>query len=46
MHITRLNHDDNIDFIPLLKTGSIHYVSVAVPGLTMVCDYIKSAGGF
>lgn len=46
MHITYLNHGDNIDFVPLLKNGSIHYVSVAMPGLTIACHNIECAGGF
>lgn len=46
MHITCLNPGDHIDFIPLLKNGSTHYVSVAMPGLTIACHNIEFAGGF
>ncbi len=47
MRITYLKHeDDSIDFVPLLKSGSIHYVSVAMPGLTFASANIEFAGGF
>jgi hypothetical protein len=47
MSITFLQHDDNnIDFVDLIKTGSCHYVSVAMPGLTVASANIEFAGGF
>ena len=51
MEITFLKRDngefgEEIDFIPLLQEGSIHYVSVAMPGLTVACANIEFAGGF
>ncbi len=45
--ITILNHDDDaVDFVELLKDRAIHYVSVAMPGLTVVSANIEFAGGF
>jgi hypothetical protein len=46
MRFTFLKHDDNIDFIQLLKDDSCHYVSIAMPGLTVACANIEFAGGF
>lgn len=50
MKITFLKRDsefgEDIDFIPLLKAGSVHYVSIAMPGLTVASHNIESAGGF
>ena len=37
---------ENIDFVPLIENGQIHYVSVAMPGLTQVSALIQFAGGF
>lgn len=34
------------DFVSLLKAGDIHYVSLAVPGLTVVSACVEFAGGF
>ena len=40
MAVTFLKHEDeSIDFVSLLKCGSIHYVSVAMPGLTFASAY-------
>lgn len=36
----------DIDFISLLKAGDIHYVSLAVPGLTVVSACVEFGGGF
>lgn len=46
MVITFLKHDDSMDLVSLLKTGSVHYVSVAMPGLTVASAAIEFAGGF
>ena len=50
MSITYLNRDtefgEEIDFLPLLKNGSIHYVSVAMPGMPVASSNIQFAGGF
>ena len=45
MPLTLLDNND-IDFIPLLREGSVHYVSVAMPGLTVANANIEFAGGF
>jgi len=34
------------DFVSLLKARDIHYVSLAVPGLTVVSACVEFAGGF
>ena len=36
----------DIDFVSLLKRGSIHYVSLAIPGLNVVSTNIMFGGGF
>jgi len=36
----------DIDFVSLLKSRDIHYVSLAVPGLTVVSACVEFAGGF
>jgi len=36
----------DIDFVSLLKARDIHYVSLAVPGLTVVSACVEFAGGF
>jgi hypothetical protein len=47
MEMTFLKHDDNsIDCVGLLKSGSIHYVSVAMPGLTFASANVEFAVGF
>ncbi len=47
MEIVFLKHDDDsIDFVAMLKSGSIHYVSVAMPGLTFASANVEFAGGF
>lgn len=50
MSITFLKRDSEfgqkIDFVQLLENGSIHYVSVAMPGLTVASHNIEFAGGF
>jgi len=46
VRLTFLRHDEEIDFVPLLKSGSIHYVSVAMPGFTVVSANIMFASGF
>lgn len=45
MPLTMLDHNA-IDFIPLLQTGAIHYVSVAMPGLTVASANVEHAGRF
>ena len=50
MSITFLKRDtefgEEVDFGALLQNGSVHYVSVSMPGLTVASTYIESAGGF
>lgn len=47
MSITFLpRDDDSIDFPALLNSGVCHYVSVAMPGLTVASSLIERAGGF
>ncbi len=50
MKITFLKRDsqfgEEVDFVSLLKDDQIHYVSVAVPGLTMPSCAVEFAGGF
>lgn len=36
----------DIDFVSLLKKRDIHYVSIAVPGLTVVSACVEFGGGF
>ena len=36
----------DIDFVSLLKARDIHYVSLAVPGLTVVSYCVEFGGGF
>jgi hypothetical protein len=36
----------DIDFVSLLKARDIHYVSLAVPGLTVVSQCVEFGGGF
>lgn len=36
----------DIDFVALLKARKIHYVSLAVPGLTVVSSCVEFGGGF
>jgi hypothetical protein len=36
----------DIDFVSLLKAGDIHYVSLAVPGLTVVSACVEFGGSF
>ncbi len=42
----RTEFGEEVDFGPLLQNGSVHYVSVAMPGLTVASTYIESTGGF
>ena len=44
--IIRDQEDLDIDWAALLKNRSCHYVSVAMPGLTVVSANIEHAGGF
>ena len=50
MSITFLKRDtefgEDIDFVPLLQNGSVHYISVAMPGMTVASTNIEFAGGF
>jgi hypothetical protein len=47
MEMTLPKHDDDsIDCVGLLKGGSIHYVSVAMPGLTLASANVEFAAGF
>jgi hypothetical protein len=46
MDVTVLPHNADVDFVSLLKSRSIHYVSVAMPGLTVASANIEFAGGF
>lgn len=36
----------DVDFVSLLKAHDIHYVSLAVPGLTVVSACVEFGGGF
>ena len=44
MPATRIR--DDVDLFPLLRNGSVHYVSVAMPGLTVACSPIEFVGNF
>ena len=47
MSIILLEHsDDSLNFVDLLKRGTCHYVSVAMPGFTVASANIMFAGGF
>jgi hypothetical protein len=46
MKITFLEADQEIDILSLLKQKSIHYVSIAMPGLTIASAAIQIVGGF
>ena len=35
-----------VDFVQLLENGSVHYISIAMPGLTVASTNIQFAGGF
>lgn len=41
-----LKREVDINFTPLLKDGACHYISIAMPGLTVACANIEFAGGF
>jgi len=42
----RTEFGEEVDFGPLLQNRSVHYVSVAMPGLTVASTYIESSGSF
>jgi len=47
MALTLLDRDDeNVDLVSLLEEDSCHYVSVAMPGLTVASHCVEFAGGF
>ena len=50
MSITFLKRDtefgEDIDFVPLLLSGSVHYISVAMPGMTVASSNMQFAADF
>ena len=50
MSITFLSRDtefgEDVDFQQLLESGSVHYISIAMPGLTVASANIQFAGNF